>query len=40
MQQGEPKCWQSWLESLNERDFLEDTHRWEDNIKMCIKEIG
>jgi hypothetical protein len=27
-----------WLE--NERDHMGDSHKWEDNIKMDLKEIG
>jgi hypothetical protein len=29
-----------WLQSLNERPFGRLTHRWQDNIKMDLWEIG
>ena len=30
-----------WREDLRERGHLEDQgRRWEDNIKMCLQEIG
>jgi len=30
-----------WREDLRERGHLEDQGcRWEDNIKMCLQEIG
>jgi hypothetical protein len=35
------KCTGFWWESRNERDRLERlTHRWEDGIRMDLKEIG
>jgi len=29
-----------WLENLKERDHWEDTCRWEDNIRMDLRETG
>jgi hypothetical protein len=29
-----------WWESQKERDYWEDRHRWNDNIKMNLREIG
>jgi hypothetical protein len=28
-----------WLKTLKGRDHLEDRHKWEDNIKIHLKEI-
>jgi hypothetical protein len=33
-------CTKFWLENLKGRDHVKDRHRWEDNIRMDLKEIG
>jgi hypothetical protein len=29
-----------WQDEVKERDHLEPRHRWEDNIKLHLKEMG
>jgi hypothetical protein len=36
----ERKVSKVWWETLKERDYLEDRHRWEDGIRMGLKETG
>jgi hypothetical protein len=33
-------CEKFWLESLKGRDHSEDRRRWEDNIKMDVRDMG
>jgi hypothetical protein len=33
-------CTLFWLESLRIRDHSEDRCRWQDNIKMDLREVG